>query len=298
MPATASGQYNVADFTDGNRLYLTLSDKVGNRIYEANGYNSWNDCDFIFWHGTQPEAGSADDMAVAANLAEFLAVEDGKQVKLMLINAYNDLFYIYYVEDETGVAEICVKGYEANFKGGDVLNGYLVGQKATNQLDYMGDYPDMMEHILNFTDQTSTDGLTITEGTLEPTEVTVAEACTEGNHGRLMKISDVTIQKEGRFWYAYQGNDRIQVKDELGVLPYDYEWPANAKSITGIVTYNAVRWQIAPISADSVVADEGDGISTVSSTTDTIAPAYNLQGQRVSTARKGLYIIGDKKVVK
>ena len=60
VPATAEGKYNVADFSDGNRLYIMLTDAIGARIYEACGAASWDALDFIPWHGATP-----DDAATA-----------------------------------------------------------------------------------------------------------------------------------------------------------------------------------------------------------------------------------------
>lgn len=59
VPATADGKYNVADFTDGNRLYLTLTDQIGNRIFAANGVDSWDNLEFIPWHGSTPDDAAA-----------------------------------------------------------------------------------------------------------------------------------------------------------------------------------------------------------------------------------------------
>lgn len=59
VPKTESGGYNVADFTDGNRLYLSLTPDIINAIYAANGAASAADLDFIPWHGTTPDAVAA-----------------------------------------------------------------------------------------------------------------------------------------------------------------------------------------------------------------------------------------------
>lgn len=60
VPKTAEGYYNVADCTDGNRLIVTITDAIGARIFAANGAASWDDLEFIPWHGSTPEQAAAN----------------------------------------------------------------------------------------------------------------------------------------------------------------------------------------------------------------------------------------------
>lgn len=54
VPATTDGKYNKATFSDGDRVYINLTENILNRIYEANGAASIDDLEFITWHGTMP----------------------------------------------------------------------------------------------------------------------------------------------------------------------------------------------------------------------------------------------------
>jgi len=290
------GKYNTATFSDGDRLYYALTTAIADKIAAANGATSNEDLNFIQWHGAQPVAAAFE--VEANNVAEFVAVESGKVVKFNLkdvrVNAYNPLFWLAYVEDETGVAELNLKRTGITFNNGDVLNGYIIGEKEARELDFMGTYPDMKEHLLNPTAYTSLLTLTAAEGEVVAVASSVADAAKEGNHGRVMTISNVTVEKSGRFFYAISGEDKIQLNDELGVQDYEYNWAGSYESITGVVTYNGVRWQIAPLTAESVVT----GISTVSgdrrANSTTI---YNLQGVKLNKLQKGLNILNGKKVV-
>ena len=49
------GKYNKATFSDGNRLYISLSEKNLEKIYASNGAASIGELSFITWHGTTPE---------------------------------------------------------------------------------------------------------------------------------------------------------------------------------------------------------------------------------------------------
>ena len=290
-------KYNVATFSDGDRLYYAITTAIADKIAAANGATDNTNLDFIQWHGALPV--ESYELTVST-LADFNAVESGKTVRLNLdgirVNAYNPLFWLAYIEDETGLAELNLKRTGIVLNSGDVLSGYIIGQKDSKELDFMNTYPNMMEQLLNPTAYTSALSFTATAGEAQATEMTVAQACQEGNHGKLVKLSNLTVKAQGRFWYGYQGDDRIQLNDELSVMPADYEWPAAIETLIGVVTYNGVRWQIAPLTAESVAT----GIRTIgtnqqnTTTTNTI---FNLQGQPLKQMQKGINIVGGKKVV-
>ena len=186
----------------------------------------------------------------AADIAAFRAAEDGKVIKLALtnaqVNAIDDIFNIAYVEDASGAVEVSGVTLTAS----TLLNGYIIGTKSSDVLDFAN--PDAGREIkLAATDDQTFEA---TAATLTATAVEVAAIANAENHGRLMIISNVEIKKEGRFYYAYSGEDKVQVKDAFMVLPADYEWPENAKSITGLVTFNGARYQIAPLKAEDIVA--------------------------------------------
>lgn len=290
-------KYNKATFSDGDRLYYVITDAIGDKIAAANGATSHSDLDFIAWHGAQPAAAAFE--VEAATVVAFNAVENGKTVKFYLnnarVNAFNPLFNLAYVEDETGITELNLKRSGIIVKNGDVLNGYIIGVKEVKDLDYSGTNPDLKENLLNKNDYTSSLTFTATAGEVVAVEATVAEAAKAGNHGRIMKLSDVTIEKVGRFYYAAQGENRIQLADEFSLYDYGYEWPSTIIGVTGLVTYNGMRWQISPLSTESVVT----GISTVSNDrfNQNNAVIYNLQGVRLNSLQRGLNIVNGKKVV-
>ena len=193
------------------------------------------------------------------NIGAFRAAEDGKMIKLALkdvqVNAIDDIFNFAYVEDATGAIEISGIALTAGTK----LNGYIIGTKSSDNLDYSD--PDFGQEVK--LSASSDDTFTAEAIDLVATPVEIASIASAENHGRLMTISNVEIKKEGRFYYAYQGEDKVQVKDAFGVLPADYEWPEKAKSITGLVTFNGARFQIAPLEVEDIAIEMAGEIAAL-----------------------------------
>ena len=132
------------------------------------------------------------------------------------VNAIDDIFNFAYVEDVTGAIEISGVSLTAGTK----LNGYIIGVKSSDNLDYSN--PDFGQEVKLVASSDET--FTVETVSLVSTPVEVAAIASAENHGRLMTISNVEIKMEGRFYYAYEGEDKVQVKDAFGVLPDDYEW--------------------------------------------------------------------------
>lgn len=187
----------------------------------------------------------------AANIAAFRAADDGKAVKLLLdgaqVNAIDDIFNFAYIEDATGAIELSGLTLTAGTK----LSGYVIGTKSSDNLDFSN--PEFGKEVKLAATSDAT--FSAAAADLEATVVEVSAIAKAENHGRLMCINNVQIKKEGRFYYAYQGEDKVQVKDAFFVLPADYEWPEEAKSITGLVTFNGARFQIAPLRAEDIAVE-------------------------------------------
>lgn len=76
VPKTAEGYYNVADCSDGNRLVITITDAIGERIFAANGAASWDELEFIPWHGSTPEQAAANVQGIAVQPVSNGAIYD------------------------------------------------------------------------------------------------------------------------------------------------------------------------------------------------------------------------------
>jgi hypothetical protein len=238
------------------------------------------------------------DVKEAATIAEFNAIEDGKLVKLALIdarvNAFNDLDRAYYLEDASGATVI--KGI--NLTKSTLLNGYIVGTKATTDVDYVNEPSQAFEYSLTVEDA-SQSAFEATEMELVATPMTIPEACAQANYGRLVTLSDVEITKIGNGMNKQlkdAAGNTMKARDLFGILPSDYEWPAKATSITGVVIFYMTGWFLMPISAEAIVAD-ATGITNVNAADVKGLQIYNLQGMRLNSVQKGLNIVNGKKVV-
>ena len=205
--------------------------------------------DSILVYTTSVFTPEAINYTEVASIAEFNALEAGTYAKLALnnarVNGYYDSYHTYYVEDETGATEFTL--LPVSLKGGDVLNGFVYVKKDYDALNY--------DHKARQADDFSKADFTAAAGTLAGVAIDVKDAGAEANVGRLLTISNVDIKKVGRFYFAFANkDDSIQVKDELAVLPAGYEFPAKAKSLTGIVIFNGARWEIMPVSAEAIEA--------------------------------------------
>ena len=240
------------------------------------------------------------DVKEAATIAEFNAIADGKLVKLTLadarVNAFNDLDRAYYVEDASGATVI--KG--VNLTKGTKLNGYIIGTKGSEDVDYVNDPSQAYEYSLTVVDA-SLSAFEATETELVGTPMTIAEAAAQANYGRLVTLSNVKIEAIGNGMNKLltdAENNTMKTRDLFGVLSSEYTWPAKATSITGVVIYYYTGWFLIPISEDAIVADTSTGIETIHNSQFTVKNSiYNLQGIRLNSLQKGLNIVNGKKVV-
>ena len=200
---------------------------------------------------------SANGQVDVANIAAFNAVEDGTLVKLTLtnarVNALNTLANpaTYYIEDASGAT--AVKGI--SLTTGKLLNGYIVGTKATEDVDYVNTPSQGYEYSLNVEDPTLS-SFTTSDATMTGTSMTIAEACKQENYGKLVTLSDVTIAPigNGKNLQLTDASGSMKTRDLLFALPWDYEWPNKASSFTGIVLFYMTGWFIIPVAEGDIVA--------------------------------------------
>lgn len=201
---------------------------------------------------TLPMTASAQDVE-AANIAQFNAVEDGKVVKLTLTDARVNasLYNVFYVEDASGATAI--KG--VNLTVGTKLNGYIVGKKGTEDVDYVNTPSQGLEYSLTVEDP-SLSSYTSSAAEMVGTPMTIAEASAQANYGKLVTISDVTITPLGNGMNKQledAAGNTMRARDLFGVLPDGYTWPNKASKITGVVLFYMTGWFLIPISQDAIV---------------------------------------------
>lgn len=211
---------------------------------------------------------NAQDYEVeAANIAAFNAVEDGKVVKLTLTNVRvnAELYGTYYVEDATGAT--AVKG--VTLTKGKLLNGYFIGKKATEDVDYVNTPSQGLEYSITVTPSLSS--FEMTDAEMTGTAMTIAEACKQENYGKLVTLSNVSISPVGNGMnkMVTDASGSMRSRDVFAALPYDYTWPKKADSFTGVLLYYMTGWFIMPISADGIVYNQPTEVTFDFSDTNT-----------------------------
>ena len=219
--------------------------------------------------------------AEAADIAAFKAVEDGKSVKLTLVNAKVNGVKNgdYYVEDASGA--VVIKGL--TLTAGTALNGYVIGTKSTDASIDMNN--EIVEYALTATDASTFEA---TSATLAGTVMTGAEAAAQANYGRLITLENVAISGGNNKTLTVDGTALpIKARDYMGVLPADYTWPEQASKLTGVLIYYVTGWFLMPISADAIVAAGEQATSvTFDFTSETIS---NHIGTAVGDANANIY---------
>lgn len=235
----------------------------------------------------------------AENIAAFKALASGTTATLTLKNAqvvYKNVYTTksgatnteYYVRDASGAIQFFNTDLELNVN--QIING-------TVEVKYTL-YNEMTEATK--TANTSAEKLTITDGeTAVPTKVTVADLTSNKYLCDLVTVENANIISETSGTYTNQyltnGTDKVMIYDkfktEISITD------GEGLDVTGILVTaklsGVVTKELAPISAPIPT-----GINNI--TTDATlenAPAFNLAGQKVGKAYKGVVIKAGKKFI-
>lgn len=230
------------------------------------------------------------------SIAEFKQHEVGSTMLLNLTDA--EVLYVYqndaYVRGTTG--SIILDNKELNLKKNDRVNGAVI-----LKLDSRNKMPVAMS-----AEGTSVDALSVTPGgDVQPREVTIDEL-TEADYCDYVLVKAGRLKSEDGVWVV---NNHDEKKARL----------RNTFKVTGISlkNYDGNYYDIPAIYGTNVVdgnvinelymlktptkVEAPTGIIQIVNDQDQTAnsPIYNMAGQRVNSAKKGLYIVnGVKTVVK
>lgn len=235
-----------------------------------------------------------------ADIASLVGLAEETQVKLTLTNAKvitvsNRRSTVAYVEDATGAValdnlitrQLSAKGLDNN----KIVNGTVYASYSA----FDG------TPTLSATAKTAMSELTATATTVEPTEMSIADANKGENINKyvIIKNADLTGSVVNGDAVAKQGTDEIGLFNAFNVVTDPaYETPAKAESITAIIgTMDGKNYLF--LYGEGIVADTGSGIDGINANGKTGHTYYNLNGQRISKPTKGLFIQdGKKKVLK
>lgn len=235
----------------------------------------------------------------AENIAAFKALTSGTTATLTLKNAqvvYKNVYTTksgatnteYYVRDASGAIQFFNTDLELNVN--QVINGTVeVTYSPFNEL------PEATK-----TANTSAEKLTITDGeTAVPTKVTVADLTSNKYLCDLVTVENANIISETSGTYTNQyltnGTDKVMIYDKFKTktnITDGEGFDVTGIFVTAKLSGNIIK-EFAPISAPVPT-----GINNITTeATDANAPAYNLAGQKVGKAYKGVVIKAGKKFI-
>ena len=267
----------------GTHQYEIASDKqAANTVYTIKVTNANNDQiqKILIW-----KKGTAKPVETPKvdNIAAFKALGAGnkgiltlKDAKVQYVNGTNDM----YIVDATGGIDI----YKSNltYTAGQTLNGTI---EATY---------DEFNKLPELTNITASD-IKATDGTIAPVEMTAEEAAKVENICKLVTVKNITLVEivSGNYTNYYNNEDKkLQFYDKfrLGYTPNT----ESAMDYTGIlIPYNS-QIELAPTVAPTTSTATGMSHIALDAATEN-APAYNLAGQQVSKAYKGVVVKAGKK---
>lgn len=236
-----------------------------------------------------------------ASVKDLLAnyTEDTKDLNLTLTNAkvtyvneYNGTINTYVREGDAAI-ELRTLGF--NMPVNSILTGKV---KVDLKFNYGVPY-------LAANAGTDDESITVTESTeaAQPIEATVADILANKYLNDLVTIKNFTFSKEeyqaGKFnYYANDGEQKIMIFDKFNKVGGVAELTEGEKyTVTGL--YGAIfkgTPEILPTQA--VVPGSSTGISNITTSAADNAPVYNLAGQKVNAAYKGIVIKNGKKMIK
>lgn len=229
------------------------------------------------------------DTVKAANIAAFIALAENTNAQLQLTDA--QVLYTWtsnggnnstFVRDASGALLLYNAGLDLT------ANQIVNGKVMLNRSQY-----NKMPQAKAINGTTTKDGLTITEGSeAVATEITTAEAA--NNVANLVVLRGVTIKANGSRYYAFAGNDSVQLYNGFHIENLNIKATAEGEIaiIKGIVYQYNSTYEVYPIEISTVSTGikEINGKETLKD-----APVYNIAGQRVSKNYRGVVIINGKK---
>lgn len=185
----------------------------------------------------------AEPLADAANIAAFKALAAGTKAKLA-VNGAKVTFVSgdnAFIEDETGALLLYKSGL--TLTAGKAITGFINGAYT--------DHNGMPE--LTAIDETAASEITEADAEVAATVMTLAEAATTENVGKLVKLENVNINTDLQIITQGEGGEEYVYYDKFGVMA-GFTYPEVIKSIDCILYVNKGFFTVHPVSPESVVA--------------------------------------------
>lgn len=269
-------------------------------VYSIGGNTQIKSLTVTLGSGENPQPPVEVTYTDVASVKDLLAnyTEDTKNLNLTLTNAkvtyvneYNGTINTYVREGDAAI-ELRTLGFNMP------VNSILTG-KVKVDLTFNYGVPYLVANA-----GTNDESITVTESTeaAQPIEATVADIIANKYLNDLVTIKGFTFSKEeyqeGRFnYYANDGEQKIMIYDKFNKVGGVAELTEGEKyNVTGL--YGAIFKGTPEIIPTQAVVPTSTGISNITVTTADNAPAYNLAGQKVNAAYKGIVIKNGKKMIK
>lgn len=293
LTISKDGDSYFGEDEDGNKLQVYDKFGIGYNTADIEG-KTFNITGIIIPFNTSFEIAPIEDFVGAPdesceNIAAFKQLEKGATAVLkltdaqVLYNGGNDI----YVKDASGAIDFFKSGLE--LKAGDILNGTI---KA--KFTVYNNTPELTGVVESDID--------ITDGTVTPETMDVRTAAGEENICNLVRIQDVTVYHEEttnedrsktyQNWYD-SSNKYVQFYDKWKI-GYELQ-DGETYTFTGIMVLYGEQPEMY-VTVDPTNAG-ATAISNVNAEQNANAPIYNMAGQRVSNAVKGVFIQNGKKFV-
>lgn len=185
----------------------------------------------------------AEPLADAADIAAFKALAAGTKAKLA-VNGAKVTFAKgdnIFIEDETGALLLYKTGL--TLTAGKAITGFINGAYT--------DHNGMPE--LTAIDETAASEITEADAEIAATTMTLAEAATTENVGKLVKLENVNINTDLQTITQGEGGEEYTYYDKFGVMA-GFTYPEVIKSIDCILYVNKGFYTVHPVSPESVVA--------------------------------------------
>lgn len=269
-------------------------------VYSIGGNTQIKSLTVTLGSGENPQPPVEVTYTDVASVKDLLAnyTEDTKNLNLTLTNAkvtyvneYNGTINTYVREGDAAI-ELRTLGFNMP------VNSILTG-KVKVDLTFNYGVPYLVANA-----GTNDESITVTESTeaAQPIEATVADIIANKYLNDLVTIKGFTFSKEeyqeGRFnYYANDGEQKIMIYDKFNKVGGVAELTEGEKyNVVGL--YGAIFKGTPEIIPTQAVVPTSTGISNITVTTADNAPAYNLAGQKVNAAYKGIVIKNGKKMSK
>lgn len=269
-------------------------------VYSIGGNTQIKSLTVTLGNGETPQPPVVVTYTDVASVKDLLAnyTEDTKNLNLTLTNAKVTFVNEYkgtintYVREGDAAIELRTLGF--NMPVNSILTGKV---KVDLKFNYGVPY-------LAANTGTDDESITVTESTeaAQPIEATVADILANKYLNDLVTIKNFTFSKEeyqaGKFnYYANDGEQKIMIYDKFNKVGGVAELTEGEKyTVTGL--YGAIFKGTPEILPTQAVVPTSTGISNITVTTADNAPAYNLAGQKVNAAYKGIVIKNGKKMIK